>query len=59
MAGGTTSRVGPFWDIMEGRVEPPPAAVTLGFRLVDVDPDAGTITTSFEASAAFRNPVGC
>ena len=50
--------MGPFWDVMEGRAEAPPAAVTLGFRLVDVDPEAGTITTSFEASERFLNPFG-
>ena len=58
MAGDTAARVGPFWDVMEGRAEAPPAAVTLGFRLVDIDPDAGTITTSFEASDGFLNPFG-
>jgi len=58
MAGDTNTRVGPFWDVMAGRATPPPAAVTLGFELVAIDPDAGTITTSFEASAAFLNPFG-
>ena len=58
MAGDITTRVGPFWDVMAGRATPPPAAVTLGFELVDIDPDAGTITTSFEARAAFLNPFG-
>jgi uncharacterized protein (TIGR00369 family) len=51
-------REGPFWDVMAGRAAPPPAAVTLGFQLVDVDPDAGTITTSFRATDAFLNPFG-
>ena len=51
-------REGPFWDVMAGRAAPPPAAVTLGFQLVDVDPDAGTITTSFRATDAFPNPFG-
>ena len=58
MAGDTAARVGPFWDVMEGRAEAPPAAVTLGFALVDIDPDAGTITTSFEATDGFLNPFG-
>jgi uncharacterized protein (TIGR00369 family) len=52
------SREGPFWDVMEGRVAPPPAAVTLGFELVAVDPDAGTIEVAFTATEAFLNPVG-
>lgn len=43
---------------MEGRVEPPPAAATLGWELLAVDPDAGTIEVAFRASEAFLNPVG-
>ena len=43
---------------MAGRVAPPPAAVTLGFQLEAIDPDAGTITTSFQATDAFLNPFG-
>jgi len=46
MTSDETAREGPFWDIVEGRAPRPPAAVTLGFELVAVDPDAGTITTS-------------
>jgi hypothetical protein len=37
------AREGPFWDVMAGRVAPPPAAATLGWELVSVDPDRGTI----------------
>jgi uncharacterized protein (TIGR00369 family) len=51
-------RDGPFWDVMEGRVGPPPAATTLGFELVAADPDAGTIEVSFRATEQFLNPVG-
>ncbi len=36
-------RTGPFWDVMEGRKPPPPAAVTLGFKLLEIDPGRGTI----------------
>jgi acyl-coenzyme A thioesterase PaaI-like protein len=43
---------------MEGRVEPPPAAATLGGELLAVNPDAGTIEVAFRAAAAFLNPVG-
>jgi uncharacterized protein (TIGR00369 family) len=53
-----TTRQGPFWDVMAGRTPAPPAAVALGFELVDVDPDAGTITTAFTVGDAFLNPVG-
>ncbi len=52
------TRKGPFWDVMEGRVAPPPAAVLLGWQLVAVDPDAGTIEVAFTASDQFLNPVG-
>ncbi len=53
-----SARRGPFWDVMEGRVAPPPAAVLLGFELLSVDPDAGTIETSFTATEQFLNPAG-
>ena len=36
-------RHGPFWDVVTGRRDPPPAAVQLGWELEAVDPDAGTI----------------
>jgi uncharacterized protein (TIGR00369 family) len=51
-------RQGPFWDVMEGRAEPPPAAVLLGWKLVEIDPDQGTIEVAFEASERFLNPAG-
>jgi hypothetical protein len=41
---------GPFWDVMEGRAAPPPAATLLGWELVAVDPEAGTIEVAFSAS---------
>jgi uncharacterized protein (TIGR00369 family) len=55
---GSAPRGGPFWDVMEGRVPPPPAAVLLGFELVDVDPQAGTIEVAFTATEQFLNPAG-
>jgi uncharacterized protein (TIGR00369 family) len=51
-------REGPFWDVMEGRAPAPPAAVTLGWELVAVDPEAGTIEVAFAATEAFLNPMG-
>ena len=51
-------RTGPFWDFVAGRVDPPPIAALLGFDLVAVDPDAGTIEVGFTATDQFRNPVG-
>jgi uncharacterized protein (TIGR00369 family) len=52
------TREGPFWDAMEGRAPLPPAAVLLGWELVAVDPDAGTIEVAFAASDQFLNPAG-
>lgn len=52
------TREGPFWDFLAGRTAPPPAAALLGWELVSVDPDAGTIEVAFAASEQFRNPVG-
>jgi uncharacterized protein (TIGR00369 family) len=52
------AREGPFWDVMEGRAAPPPAAVLLGWELVAVDPEAGTIEMAFTATDQFLNPFG-
>src|SRR5262249_24745067 len=52
------SREGGFWDVMEGRKPPPPAAVTLGFKLLDIDPERGTIRVQFAAKQEFLNPMG-
>ncbi len=49
-------RQGPFWDVLAGRRDPPPAAVLLGWELVAVDPDAGTIEVSFAATEKFTDP---
>jgi uncharacterized protein (TIGR00369 family) len=54
----SSDRAGPFWDVMEGRAPPPPAATLLGFELVSVDPQAGTIEVAFTASEQFLNPAG-
>src|SRR6478609_5806692 len=43
---------------MEGRAAPPPAAALLGWELIAVDPEAGTIEVAFTASEQFLNPVG-
>ena len=51
-------RRGLFWDVLEGRVPPPPAAVLLGWELIGVDPEQGTIEVAFEAGDQFANPVG-
>jgi uncharacterized protein (TIGR00369 family) len=51
-------RTGPLWDVIEGRAAAPPAAALLGWELVSVDPDAGTIEVAFTATNQFLNPVG-
>src|SRR6202522_2313505 len=43
---------------MEGRAAPPPAAALLGWELVAIDPEAGTIEVAFTATEQFLNPVG-
>jgi len=51
-------RTGPFWEAMEGRAPMPEAASLLGFELVAIDPDEGSIEVAFQATSRFRNPVG-
>src|SRR5580704_18996923 len=43
---------------MEGRVPLPPSAVLLGWELLSIDPDAGTIEVAFAATKQFLNPAG-
>jgi len=54
----TVGREGPFWDAVEGRTPMPPAAVTLGWELISVSPEEGTIEVAFTATDAFLNPAG-
>ena len=54
----TAKREGYFWDVMEGRKAAPPAAELLGFKLLDVDPEAGRIRVQFDAKPQFTNPIG-
>ncbi|WP_239104040.1 PaaI family thioesterase [Microbispora corallina] len=49
---------GLFWDVLAGRAAPPPAAVTLGWELVAIDPERGTIEVAFSAGESFLNPAG-
>jgi uncharacterized protein (TIGR00369 family) len=55
-AGG--GRRGPFWDLIDGRSEPPPAAALLGWEIEAVDPRAGTIEVWFTATDEFLNLAG-
>lgn len=47
-----------FWQIQEGKLPPPPAAQTLGIRIVHVAPEAGTIEVEFDGKREFTNPAG-
>lgn len=47
-----------FSDIVEGRALPPPSARLLGWRFVSLDAEAGVLSSAFEATEAFLNPVG-
>ncbi|WP_203886264.1 PaaI family thioesterase [Planotetraspora kaengkrachanensis] len=49
---------GMFWDVVEGRVPPPPAAVLLGWELLGIDLEQGTIEVAFTAGDQFTNPMG-
>ena len=51
-------RTGGFWDVMEGRLPMPPAAALLGFKLLEVDPEQGTLRAQFDARPEFANPMG-
>lgn len=52
------ARVGPFWEMLEGRRVAPPAAELLGWKLSWVAPERGEIEVCFEAGERFVNPVG-
>lgn len=54
----TVPHEGPFWDAVEGRAPLPAAAITLGWKLVAVNPHEGTIEVAFTATDAFLNPAG-
>jgi uncharacterized protein (TIGR00369 family) len=56
--GRMIERTGFFWDVMEGRKPQPPAAALLGFELLAIDPEQGTIRVRFRAKPEFANPMG-
>jgi uncharacterized protein (TIGR00369 family) len=47
-----------FWDVVNGRADLPSSAVTLGFELLALDTEAGTIEVAFTATDGFLNPRG-
>lgn len=52
------TREGPVWDFLEGRIEPPPALALLGWELLAVAPESGTLEAAFMATGQFLNSVG-
>ena len=49
---------GLFWDFTENRIPRPPAAKLLGWKLINVNCDKGTIEVEFEGKNEFLNSVG-
>lgn len=47
-----------FWQVQEGKLPPPKAAVTLGISIKKVSPEAGTIEVEFQGKPEFTNPAG-
>lgn len=58
MAVDPAERSGWFWDLVDGRGDPPPAPKLLGFELTSVDPEAGTVEGTFLAQPEFGNMLG-
>ncbi|SCK17085.1 uncharacterized domain 1-containing protein [Streptomyces sp. WMMB 714] len=59
--GGTDAggqRRGVFWEMLAGRVAAPRASLLLGWELIEVLPDEGTIEVAFQADEQFTNPAG-
>jgi uncharacterized protein (TIGR00369 family) len=53
-----TGRDGPFWDFIEGRALFPRVSQLLGFKVIAVDPAAGTLDAEFQGTPQFTNAVG-
>lgn len=47
-----------FNRMLRGQTPKPPVLTLLGGRMVAVDADAGTLSATYEAQAAFLNPAG-
>lgn len=47
-----------FWQVQDGRLPSPRCALTLGIRVVSVDPEAGVVHAEFEGKDDFVNPAG-
>jgi uncharacterized protein (TIGR00369 family) len=53
-----TTEKGFFWKVLDGELPPPPVAEVLGWKLLQVDPAAGTVRIQFEGKPEFLNPAG-
>jgi uncharacterized protein (TIGR00369 family) len=51
-------RTGPFWAIIEGRSPLSPVARLLGWKLLALDVDQGTIRVEYTAAPEFLNAIG-
>jgi|SRR5262245_6507477 len=51
-------RIGPFWDLIEGRRPLAPVSRLLGWKLLDLNLAEGTIRVQFTAVDDFINPIG-
>lgn len=51
-------REGHFWEMVRGNLSRGPASEMLGWKVRDIDPDAGRITVEYEAKPEFMNPLG-
>lgn len=47
-----------FWQIQDGRLPAPPAAGTLGVKILSVDAEAGVLEAEFAGREDFTNPAG-
>jgi uncharacterized protein (TIGR00369 family) len=56
--GTDVTETGMFMDAVRRGVPPPPAARTLGFEVIEVDPVGGHIEAAFDGTEAFTNPYG-
>ena len=48
----------PFWRAVRGELAAPPCARTLGWELIEAEPDSGRIRIRFQARPEFANPTG-
>lgn len=47
-----------FQKMVDGELDLPPVARTLGARILEAQPESGTIRMTYEGSPAFTNPMG-